>query len=63
MQVAWAEKQSEFQAGIATATEDGIAIEVQDLVKTYSSGDLKVQALRGVSLQVKEGEMVEIMGP
>src|SRR5688572_1554346 len=38
-------------------------IEVDDLVKTYSSGDTQVQALRGVSLTVNRGEMVAIMGP
>lgn len=44
-----------------TATDS--IIEVQDLVKTYSSGDTQVQALRGVSLTVGRGEMVAIMGP
>jgi putative ABC transport system ATP-binding protein len=42
--------------------DTGLAIEVENLVKTYSSGDVQVQALRGVSLEVKRGEMVAIMG-
>jgi putative ABC transport system ATP-binding protein len=37
-------------------------IELQDVVKTYSSGSVEVQALRGVSLQVQRGEMLAVMG-
>lgn len=44
-------------------TPDDSIIEVKNLVKTYASGELKVNALRGVDLTVKRGEMVAIMGP
>ena len=39
-----------------------LIIEVEQLVKTYRSGGLQVQALRGVSLTVRRGEMLAIMG-
>ena len=59
MQVAWADPRS---ANTTEPFENDVAVEVQSLVKTYSSGDVQVQALRGVSLQVQRGEMVAIMG-
>jgi putative ABC transport system ATP-binding protein len=62
MQVVWDEQSRLHQATFA-GEDNGIAIQVDNLVKTYDTGDVKVQALRGVSLEVKEGEMVAIMGP
>ena len=38
-------------------------IDVQNLTKVYQMGEIKVLALRGVSLRVMPGEMVAIMGP
>ncbi|MBI2836474.1 MAG: ABC transporter ATP-binding protein [Chloroflexi bacterium] len=38
-------------------------IELQDIVKSYSLGERKVEVLRGLNLSVKPGEMVAIMGP
>ncbi len=38
-------------------------LQVKSLEKTYSRGDQIVHALRGVSLDIKEGQFVSIMGP
>jgi putative ABC transport system ATP-binding protein len=38
-------------------------IDVRDVTKTYASGSLEVQALRGVSFTIRPGEYVAIMGP
>src|SRR6478736_3524639 len=40
-----------------------IAVEAVEVVKTYQSDGLDVQALRGVSLAVPKGDMMAIMGP
>lgn len=37
-------------------------IEIQDLYKIYQMGDTELQALRGVSLEIDNGEFVAIMG-
>jgi putative ABC transport system ATP-binding protein len=38
-------------------------IELKDIVKVYPLGKREVRVLRGISLTVKDGEMVAIMGP
>lgn len=38
-------------------------IEVQNITKTYKTGDIEFQALRGVSFTIRDGEFVAIMGP
>lgn len=38
-------------------------IEVKDIKKTYDSGALSFQALKGVSFTIQDGEFVAIMGP
>ena len=38
-------------------------IETQDLVKVYRIGNVEIQALRGLSMKIEEGEMIAIVGP
>ena len=38
-------------------------IEIENVTKVYQMGQVKVHALRGVSLKIEQGEWVAIMGP
>ena len=38
-------------------------IETNDITKIYGMGDISVAALAGVSIQIRQGEFVAIMGP
>jgi putative ABC transport system ATP-binding protein len=39
------------------------AIETRDLVKVYNTGGVRFEALRGISLKIRRGELVSIVGP
>jgi len=45
-----------------SSTPDEPIIVVRDVSKTYRLGDIEVHALRGVSLTVRRGEFVAVMG-
>ena len=38
-------------------------IDVRDVTKVYESAHGRVEALRGVTMRVEEGEILSIMGP
>src|SRR2546430_10048386 len=47
---------------LAPAPDRRNVIQLEHIHKTYTMGDVEVHALRGVSLTIKEGEFVAIMG-
>jgi putative ABC transport system ATP-binding protein len=47
----------------AARTVDGVVVQARDLERQYGEGATAVHALRGVSLNVEEGNLVAVMGP
>jgi putative ABC transport system ATP-binding protein len=43
--------------------ENSLAIETQELTKVYGSGNTEVVAMRDASMQVRNGEVVALLGP
>src|SRR5574341_904711 len=46
-----------------TSLDDELIIQATGVQKAYHTGQVSVQALRGVDLSVQRGEMVAVMGP
>jgi putative ABC transport system ATP-binding protein len=42
---------------------NGLDVKVRDLVKVHRTGKIEVQALRGLSMDIKAGELIAIIGP
>jgi putative ABC transport system ATP-binding protein len=49
--------------GRAKASANGEVIFMRGITKVYDTGKVKVEALRGIDLKVREGEFLSIVGP
>src|SRR5256714_13768933 len=43
-------------------SSEAVAVRLDDVRKTYHTGEVEVQAVRGVSIEIKSGEFVALMG-
>ena len=49
-------------AGQPAGTHDGAVFHVVDLTKVYAMGEVQVHALRGVTLEIDEGQLLVLLG-
>jgi putative ABC transport system ATP-binding protein len=57
------EVQGSSKAGSAATWQDGALIRLRQVTRVYKEGTLEVLALRGVNLDVAEGEFTALAGP
>jgi len=43
--------------------DNNVVVDAKELTKVFTMGEIEVHALRGLSTQIREGEVVSIMGP
>jgi putative ABC transport system ATP-binding protein len=53
----------EESRGDGAAVPASAAVEARDLKRVYGEGETAVEALRGVDIEVRSGELVAVMGP
>lgn len=49
--------------GLTSMPDQHVVIDIRDITKTYQMGEVKLNVLKGISLEIKHGEFVSIMGP
>ena len=48
---------------MSESQEQGVVLAAHDVTKTYRMGDVDVHALRGVTIGLREGELMVLLGP
>jgi putative ABC transport system ATP-binding protein len=55
--------QVDEKAASRAAAKNGAVVEARDITRRYGEGETAVDALRGVSLDVRRGQLTAVMGP
>lgn len=55
--------QNAATATTAETRDRDVCIITKDITKVYETGDVKIYALRGVDVEIYEGEMIVLLGP